>query len=139
MNETGCFLPHGSLRSAVTPPEFRACRCGGALQSHILIREWSHYITDAERLELLLHELGHYLGAVHSPEPDSIMRKRLGDRLARNRNFLIRFDPVNTLAIYLVAEEVRWRNIEQFSQLTGPTKIRLRQIFTELQAWFKSG
>lgn len=105
----------------------------GPLQSHVLIREWSHYITEAERLELLLHELGHYLGAVHSPEPDSIMRKRLGDRLARDRSFLIRFDPVNTLAIYLVAEEVRWRNIEHFSQLTRPTKIRLRQIYTELQ------
>ena len=104
----------------------------GPFQSHILIREWAQHISEAERLELLIHELGHHLGAVHSPEPDSVMRPILGDRQARCAAFPIRFDPVNTLAMYLVGEEIRIRHVHSFARMSTPTKMRLRQIYTVL-------
>ena len=52
----------------------------GALGSHIMLREWSRHVSEPERLELLVHELGHYFGAAHSPEPVSVMRPVLADR-----------------------------------------------------------
>lgn len=104
----------------------------GPLHSHVLLREWSKHVSERERLELLVHELGHYLGAAHSPEANSVMRPVLGDRKARSSAFQIGFDPVNTLAMYLVGEEIRYRSIHNFGELTPQTKRRLRQIYTEL-------
>ena len=104
----------------------------GPFRSHILIREWAQHVSEAERLELLIHELGHHLGAAHSPEPDSVMRPILGDRRARQLSFPIRFDPVNTLAMNLLAEEIRLRNARGIADLSSGTTTRLRQIFTQL-------
>ncbi len=59
----------------------------GPLNNHILLREWSQYVSEPERLELLVHELGHFLGAVHSPEGDSVMRIILGDQQTAPVNF----------------------------------------------------
>jgi hypothetical protein len=83
-------------------------------------------------LELLVHELGHHLGAAHSPEVDAVMRPLLADRQSRAKKFIIRFDPLNTLAMNLVAEEVRDRGIRQFNDLTLPTKQKLRAIYAEI-------
>jgi hypothetical protein len=102
------------------------------LDRHILIREWSRRISEAERLEVLVHELGHHLGASHSLEADSVMRPVLGDRIARDRSFQIKFDPVNTLAMSLIGEEIRSRGARTLDQLSKPTRFRLRQIYAEL-------
>ena len=85
----------------------------GALHGHILVREWSRQMSEPERLELLVHELGHFLGASHSPEPTSVMRPVLGDRQAVRKGFQVRFDPVNTLIISMVGEELRRRRIQK--------------------------
>ena len=104
----------------------------GPLRRHVLVREWSTHISERERLEVLVHELGHILGAAHSPEPNSVMRPVLGDRKARNERFSIRFDPVNTLAMYMIGEELRRRSITKFRELSPETKERLAQIYREL-------
>lgn len=104
----------------------------GPMNSHILLREWSRHVTERERLELLVHELGHFLGASHSPEQDSVMRPVLGDRQSRRADFKIRFDPVNTLIISMVGEEIRRRGVNRFRELSVPTLVRLKQIYTEL-------
>ncbi len=104
----------------------------GSLHSHILVREWSKQMSEPERLELLVHELGHFLGASHSPEPDSVMRPVLGDRQAVRKGFRVRFDPVNTLVMSMVGEELRRRRIQQLSEMTTGTKLRLRQIYQAL-------
>lgn len=57
----------------------------GPFCPYVLIREWGRQVTDPERLEILTHELGHYLGAVHSPEPKSVMRPDLSDWQSRVR------------------------------------------------------
>ncbi len=101
----------------------------GPLSSHILMREWSVHVSENERLELLVHELGHLLGAAHSPEADSVMRPVLGDRKARRNDFTIRFDPVNTLVMAMAGEEIRRRRIVSFDALTNPTRHRLAEIY----------
>jgi hypothetical protein len=104
----------------------------GPLHSHILLREWSRHVTEPERLELLIHELGHFLGAVHSPEGNSVMRPILGDRQSRARAFRIAFDPVNALAMSIVGEEITDRGVSSFAQLSEPSRARLEGIYATL-------
>jgi hypothetical protein len=104
----------------------------GPLEHHLLLREWSQIITESERLEVLLHELGHFLGASHSPERNSVMRPVLGDRLARSKKFRIGFDPVNTLAMSLVGEQLASNRRDQFADLDQPVRLQLAQIYAEL-------
>jgi hypothetical protein len=104
----------------------------GPLHAHILVREGNPQINEPERLEFLVHELGHYLGAAHSPEPQSAMRPVLGDKRAGRSDFHINFDPVNALAIGMITEEMRRSNISNVSQLQYTTRRRLEQIYKEL-------
>lgn len=104
----------------------------GVLQSHILIREWAGSMTEPERTEVLLHEIGHYLGAVHSDDPNSVMRPILADKKAIQRSFHIGFDPVNTLIINLMADEIRHRGVDSVSNLSRGTHRRLQQIYKAL-------
>jgi hypothetical protein len=104
----------------------------GPLHTHILAREGSPEISEAEKLEFLVHELGHSLGAAHSPERNSVMRPVLGDNRAGRSDFRVQFDPVNALAVAMVGEEIRRRDIKRVSDLKPETKRRLKQIYTEL-------
>ncbi|HEV3006764.1 MAG TPA: hypothetical protein VGX78_20000, partial [Pirellulales bacterium] len=106
----------------------------GALKPHLLIREWSEHATEPERFEHLVHELGHYLGAAHSPEPDSVFRAVLGDGRARRRGYRIRFDPVNTLAMCLVGEALQARPIRSPADLGADARATLAQIYATLAA-----
>lgn len=103
-----------------------------ALHPYVLIREWPQHVNEPERLEVLVHELGHYLGATHSPEVDSVMRPQLGDRQARRVKFQIGFDPINTLALNLLADELRVRPITHLSELSRGTKEQLRAIYHDM-------
>ncbi len=104
----------------------------GPLDSHILMREWSRHASENERLELLLHEMGHFLGAVHSPEVDSVMRVLLADKKARARSFEIRFDPLNTLAMCLVSDELRLDPKAVLANLHVGTQIELYRLYQEI-------
>src|SRR3954470_4167163 len=104
----------------------------GPLHTHILVREGSPEVNEAARLELLVHELGHYLGAAHSPEQQSIMRPVLGSNRTAQPNLRIQFYPVNALAMGMVTEEIRRGNITESSQLQYVTRCRLEQIYKEL-------
>jgi len=96
------------------------------------MREWSQHFSEPERLEILLHELGHIFGAVHSPEQDSVMRPVLGDRLSRAAKFRIGFDPVNTLAMCLVSEQLAERPGTRLADLSPDCRLRLAAIYGEL-------
>lgn len=106
----------------------------GPLRRHILLREWSPRVSEPERIELLVHELGHFLGASHSPEPTSVMRPTLGDRPVRLRDETIRFDPVNTLAIAMVGEEVRRRGVRDLARVSADRRQRLQRVYNTLSA-----
>ena len=104
----------------------------GPLEHHLLLREWSQIITESERLEVLLHEVGHFLGASHSPEINSVMRPVLGDKRARLKKFRIGYDPVNTLAMCLVGEQIADQPRQRFGDLDVAVQLQLEQIYAEL-------
>lgn len=101
----------------------------GPFFPYILIREWGRQITDPERLEILVHELGHYLGAAHSSEPQSVMRPDLSDRQSRARGFKISFDGVSAQELTIIGEELRKRPLGHLAQLSPEAKNRLRPLY----------
>ncbi len=103
------------------------------LHSHILLRERSRNLLEAEKLEVLVHELGHYLGASHSPEPQSVMRPILTRGQQRGVGSRIQFDPVNTLIVALIGEEMREHGVREIKNISKPTVERLIQIYSALQ------
>ncbi|QDT69179.1 hypothetical protein MalM25_21070 [Planctomycetes bacterium MalM25] len=106
----------------------------GPLRRHVLVKEWSPQVSEPERVELLVHELGHFLGAAHSPEPTSVMRPVLGDRAVRLKGVEVRFDAINTLAIAMVGEEVRRRGVRTLSEISATRQSRLQRIYATLSA-----
>ena len=104
----------------------------GPLRSHIFVRESSPTVQEIERLEVLVHELSHYLGAAHSGRSDSVMRPVLGDHQSRERSFRILLDAQNATIIRLVSREMIDRRVKSMDQLTLPTKIRLRNEYLAL-------
>ncbi len=104
----------------------------GPFRRHILVREWRQHVSQQELLEILVHELGHFLGAAHSPEQTSAMRPTVGDKQANAKIFRVGYDPVNTLALYLIGEQMRAKGISTFRDLSVETKMQLREIYTSL-------
>ncbi|MDY0170032.1 MAG: M12 family metallo-peptidase [Thermoguttaceae bacterium] len=104
----------------------------GPLHPWILIREWSQHVTASERLEILVHELGHFFGAVHSAETDSVMRPELGDRQSHARAFRIGFDPLNTIAMYLLVDEFRRGRFRGYEYVRPHTWNALHQVYSTL-------
>lgn len=105
----------------------------GPLHSHIIIKERSRNVLETERLELLVHELGHVLGASHSPEPKSVMRPVISGGLQRAAGAQVQFDPPNTLLIALMGEEIRKRRVGDFSDLMPATRRRMREIYSAIE------
>ena len=103
-------------------------RC--VLHTHILIREWFPR-SEPERLEVLVHELGHFLGATHSAEPDSVLRPKLADGKALASSFRIRFDPLSALAMGLVSEEMRLHGARTVADLRPAVREQLIRIYGE--------
>ncbi len=102
------------------------------LHSYILIREWSKGMSDRERIEVLVHELGHFLGATHSPEINSVMRAQLVDGRSNLGTFRIRFDPLNALILNLVAEEMRHVSLTRLTDLSTENRKRLLDIYARM-------
>ncbi|MBA3484263.1 MAG: matrixin family metalloprotease [Pirellulales bacterium] len=104
----------------------------GPLHSHIILKERSRNVLETERLELLVHELGHVLGASHSPEPNSVMRPVITGGLQRAAGARVQFDPPNTLLMALMGQEIRKRRIGEFEGVTPQTRRRMQEIYTAI-------
>ncbi len=76
-----------------------------------------------------MHELGHYLGAAHSPEAGSVMRPLLGDKRANAKAFRIGYDALNTLALNLVSEAWRLEGARRLSDLRMASKAQLVSVY----------
>lgn len=104
----------------------------GPMNPYILIRENAASVLEPERLEVLVHELGHFLGAAHSGRADSVMRPVVGDGKARARAFQVGFDPHNAEIIRLISGAMRDRRVRGFQQLPKPILQRLRPHYAAL-------
>lgn len=100
----------------------------------ILLREEAPQITEVERLETLLHEIGHFLGAVHTSDQNSIMRSTLKDRRGRISEFSISFDPVNTLAMNFWIREYRRQKEQRLTTLRDDTRQKLLSAYRMIRA-----
>ena len=104
----------------------------GTLASHVLIRESPGQVSEPERLEVLVHELGHFLGSAHTSDKTSVMRPKLGDRQSAAKTFRIGFDAPNTLIMCLIAEEMQSRHIWHPSVLSPAAKSAVRGAYMAL-------
>ena len=121
-------------------PKNRTMHLGGTrgpLYPYVLIREWAQHVTKTERLEILVHELGHYLGCVHNPEKTSVMRPSLGDHRSHSLDFRIQFDPANAMAMYLLGEEMRRQPVKWLCHLNRPAKANLHSLYLGLAKTMK--
>lgn len=107
----------------------RAGGTRGPLHSHVLVRERLGRNSEKERLEVLVHELGHFLGAVHSAEVSSVMRPVLGNRRTWVASSGIIFDPLNTLAMCIVSNEVRLNRSIHLFEFSLESRRALRNIY----------
>ncbi|HPP51336.1 MAG TPA: NPCBM/NEW2 domain-containing protein [Thermoguttaceae bacterium] len=102
------------------------------LSTHLLLPGPQKNLSHQELFLLLLHQLGHWLGAVETPAPGSIMSQNFyADREKAFKEGL-RFDPVNTLAMNLLAEEIRRRDIRTISEIPRSTRRYLQAIYLSL-------
>jgi hypothetical protein len=105
----------------------------GPLYPYIMLKERAPEVREPEKLELLVHEVAHFLGASHSPEPQSVMRPVLTVSRLRATGERIYIDPVNTLLMSLMANEMQRSNIRKFGDVSWATKARMLEIYKTLQ------
>ncbi|CAN5369614.1 hypothetical protein BH11PLA2_BH11PLA2_23860 [soil metagenome] len=104
-----------------------------ALTPFLLIREGEPK-SEPERLEVLVSQLGRFLGAVGSPDQYSCMRSKLGDGKALLTKFHIGFDPLNTLAINIWADAMRAGTIRKLDDIKPEMLVRLARVYATLNA-----
>jgi hypothetical protein len=104
--------------------------CQGMGASHILVREWRPK-GEPERLEVLVRYLAASLGAVSSPDPGSVMRAKLGDGKALHTRFVIRLDPLNVLALNLLADQRRL-GTSLLDAIPMPDRVRILRVYSAL-------
>jgi hypothetical protein len=101
---------------------------------HILLRE-SGPRAEPEKVEAMIQHLGLALGAVLiDPEKDggTVMRAKIADGLALHPEYRFRFDPLNVLAMGILAEESRRGQPARISDISEPGKTRLARVYKAL-------
>ena len=104
----------------------------GVMHPYILLKERAPNILEPERVQLLVHEMGHFLGASHSPEPQSVMLPMLAKGSQRRVGSRIQFDPVNTLLMAMVGDEIRSNGLRSAVGLSRPTRERMLDVYRVL-------
>ncbi len=104
----------------------------GPLRSHLIVKEWAPRVTEVERTEILLHEIGHYLGASHSPEANSVMRPVLARSSTRLKSHPIQFDPLNTFAMAIVSQELASQAPQKLEQISPSNRLLLSGVYSTL-------
>lgn len=124
--ETARLVVGFTRQYGVSPDELaKSTGVGEPLGTHLLVPEATIGTSPEKCLEMLLHELGHFFGAVHVPEPSSPMRLTLHEP---TRPWPLAYDPASALAMRMVAEEVRTRGIQSLEELSAGRRRHLEAI-----------
>lgn len=102
--------------------------------THILLRE-SGPRSEPEKVEALLQHLGLALGAVlidNEKDGGTVMRAKIANGLALHPEYQFRFDPLNVLAMNIIAEELRRAPLGRVSDLSEPGRVRLTRVYKAL-------
>ena len=98
------------------------------LDTHIVLPDVQATFSAQAQLMVLIHALGHFLGAVDTLQEASVM----------NPDYLIKatearqpdyFDPLNILIMNIVAEDMMFRGIRQVDQFSTGTKDYLSALY----------
>lgn len=101
------------------------------LFAHIFLPNVQSDFSSDDQLLLLVHELAHFLGAVHVDEAHSIMRPKYLDG-RRTAALAHQFDPVNTLIMNLMADELRASGEPAVEAMSAASRDYLGAIYGEL-------
>ena len=140
--ETAATPPAGVLAVGFTSRFPRAEPRGGEsepptgfarqpLWPYLLVRD-GNLRTDSERTEALVREVGHFLGAGHTPDPRSAMRGKLADGRPFVGRSPIGLDPLNLLAVGIWADELRAGKPKSVADLKPASRERLAVIYKTL-------
>lgn len=103
----------------------------GVPGKHVLLRELRP-TSEGDRVEVLVRHLGMALGAVPLPDPGSVMRPKLADGRGITAKYGLRFDPLNTLALNLWADERRRDPAIGFDSIDPANVVRMTRVYKAL-------
>jgi hypothetical protein len=89
-------------------------------------------VSEAERQEVMLQELGLWLGAAHTKDPFSVMRRELRDGAATRAGFFLQFDPVNLVIVNIWAKYRRDGQPKTWADFSEPDRARLEALYKTL-------
>ncbi len=101
------------------------------LWPYLLVRD-ANLRTDPERTEAVVREVGHFLGAGHTPDPRSAMRGKPADGRPLAGRYPIGLDPLNLLAVGIWADELRAGKPKSVADLKPASRERLAVIYKTL-------
>src|SRR5262249_46144013 len=102
--------------------------------THILLRE-SGPRSEPEKVEAMLQHLGIALGAVlidNEKDGGTVMRAKIANGLALHPEYRFRYDPLNVLAMNILAEELRRVPLGRVSDLSDAGRVRLARVYKAL-------
>lgn len=105
--------------------------CRSPLWPFILVRD-GLLRTEPERVEVVVREVGHYLGAAHTPDPLSAMRGDLAAGRGLVGRYPIGIDPLNLLAVAIWVEEMRSGSPKSIADLKQLSRERLAVYYKTL-------
>lgn len=88
---------------------------------------------EAERVEVVTHLLGQWLGAVRSADGGSVMRAKLGDGRAAKTGWVSQFDPHNLIVMHIFAEEMAAGRMKP-EQFGAKARARLIVLYKSIAA-----
>ena len=103
----------------------------GPLWPHLLLRD-GKLRTEGEKVEALLREVAHHLGAAHTPDPLSAMREKLSAGRGASTRYPLGLDPLNLLAVGIWADELRAGKPRSVADLRPVNRERLTVVYKTL-------
>jgi hypothetical protein len=108
------------------------------LCTHLLMVGAQKNFSSSDQLVFLVHQLGHFLGAAETQDRGSVMSSSFAQDRARLLKEGVGFDPPNTLAMNLVAEEIRIRNVRSLGEIPRSTRMYLHSIYVQINPHHQS-